>query len=181
MTQAQVQAAIALVMAIIISWAGLLMATALTLPGSTAKAQDALQTAPRRCFLHGLGLLLIFGVAVQITTLPFPILKLVGVLLMLALGGLAVLGAAGIAYLLGQRIGEMSGAKTSFGTLTRGSLLYGVAALFPLIGWYLFAPISVICALGAGAWAVKPERNSAARRSGPLVPIPTPDFDLAGH
>lgn len=177
MTQAQVQFGIAIVMALIISWAGLLMATALALPGSTAKAQDALQTAPRRCFLHGLGLLALFGIGVVMASLPLPVVKLAGILLMLALGGLAVLGSAGVAYLLGQRIGEMSGAKTSFGTLTRGSLLFGVAALFPLIGWYLFAPITIICALGAGAWAVKPEQRNIPSHSRPLMP----DFDLAGH
>ena len=56
MTLAQVQGAVALVVALILSWAGLLMATALSLPVQTDKARQALEARPRRCFLHGTGL-----------------------------------------------------------------------------------------------------------------------------
>jgi hypothetical protein len=167
MTLAQVQAAVAIVAALIGTWTGLLIAVALSLPKQTGMAEYALETAPRRCFLSGLGMTVLFIISIRFLQAPPPGAKLVGIGLLLALGVVLTIGAAGLAQLLGRRIGEMSGARTSFGTLVRGSLVYSLAMGFPLIGWYLFLPLSAVCALGAGAVALWPRRRPA-----PLTPNP---------
>lgn len=50
MTLAQVQAAVAVVVALIGTWAGLLMAVALLLPDKADRAEAALETNSKRCF-----------------------------------------------------------------------------------------------------------------------------------
>lgn len=173
MTLAQVQAAVAVVVALIGTWAGLLMAVALLLPDKADRAEAALDTHTKRCFLHGLGLMGLFAVGLMLASAPAPPLKLLGLLLMLGLSALLTLGATGMAKLMGRRIGEMSGARTSFGFLVRGSFVYSAALGFPLIGWYVFAPISLVCALGAGAAALRPARHM-------ILAPPTPAPSAAG-
>lgn len=105
----------------------------------------------------------------MLVSAPVPLLKLLGLLLLLGLSALMTVGATGMAKLMGRRIGEMSGARTSFGFLVRGSFVYSAALGFPLIGWYVFAPISLVCALGAGAAAFR-----SARRMVLAPPAPAP-------
>ena len=175
MTLAQVQAAALLVVALIATWAGLMMAVALLLPLHTEKAQRALETAPKRCFLGGLPMLILFYLAFLMLGVPHPGVKLIGLLVVLGLGSALVVGAAGLAHLMGKRIGEMSGAKTSFGMLARGSFVFSGAVFFPLLGWWLFAPLSALFALGAGLMALWPERRAATP---PIAPKPAPGFDV---
>ncbi|HLV81526.1 MAG TPA: hypothetical protein VKT32_14665 [Chthonomonadaceae bacterium] len=165
MTLAQVQAAALLVAALIGSWAGLMMAVALLMPFHTQKAERALEIAPRRCFLGGLPMLFVFFIAILLLRAPNPGAKLLGFLVALGIGAALVVGAAGLARLMGKRIGEMSGAKTSFGMLVWGSLVFSGALFFPLLGWWLFTPVSALFALGAGMTALWPARR---------IPTPQP-------
>ncbi len=156
MTLAQVQAAVAVFVALMVSLTGLFTSTAILLPIHTQKAEAALNRSPKRCLMGGLLLLLVGALAIAFVSAPVPPLKLVGVLLLLFLGALVTLGGAGMAQLMGKRISEMSGAQTSFGALVRGSIAYSVGVFFPLIGWYILAPLSILCALGAGVAALRP-------------------------
>ncbi|HZO90454.1 MAG TPA: hypothetical protein VFB38_19160 [Chthonomonadaceae bacterium] len=167
MTLAQVQAVVAAVVALALSWAGLLLAVSLTLPVQTEKAARSLELAPKRCLLSGVGLFLLFLLGIRILGAPNPLVKLMAGLLLLGLGAVLSVGAAGLAQLMGDRIGEMSGAKTSFGLLVRGSLVYSAALFFPYLGWFLFAPLTTLCALGAGAAALWPKRPV------PVTPLAT--------
>ena len=166
MTLAQVQATVAVVMALIGSWTALLISVTRSMPVQAGKAEEALTASPKRCFVRGLGMLLLSVLAVVLLR-GNPIMKLIGVLILLAQGMTLTVGAAGLAQVMGKRAAEMSGAKTSFGTLVRGSFIYSLAMLFPLIGWYLFLPLSAIFALGAGFTALRPERRAT------LPPLPT--------
>lgn len=161
MTLSYVQFGVAIVMGLIASWTALMTAVALLMPARAEKAEQALEGSPKKCFQTGLLMLVVMTVAAGMIVLPNPLAKLIGVLVLLAFGFLVAVGAAGIAQLMGKRIGEMSGARTTFGALVRGSLVFSAAMLFPLIGWYVFAPLAAIAALGAGVKAVWPERRMA--------------------
>ncbi len=165
MTLAQVQAAVAVFVALMVSLTGLFTSTAILLPIHTQKAEAALNQSPKRCLLGGLALLLVGALAIAFLNAPVPPLKLAGVLLLLLLGALVTLGGAGMAQLMGKRISEMSGAQTSFGALVRGSIAYSVGVFFPLIGWYILAPLSILCALGAGVAALRPARKTSINRT----------------
>jgi hypothetical protein len=175
MTLAYVQLVVAVVVALCVSWAGLLMAVALALPRQTGIAEIALEENPKRSFFTGLGLLIVFFIAIRLIQLPFPLIKALAFTTILGLSAMLTVGAAGLAQLMGQRIGEMSGAKTSFGALVRGSLVYSLALCFPYMGWFLFAPLSGLCALGAGASALWPRRHRMA------MPPVTPHRPMEGQ
>lgn len=162
MTLAQVQAAVAVVVALIGTWTGLLMAVALLLPLQTGRAENALLETPKRCFGIGLLMLLVAVLGGVLIQIPNPLAKLAGAVVMLLLGVVLSVGAAGMAQVMGRRMAEMSGARTSFGMLVRGSLCYSLAVFFPYLGWFLFAPIASVCALGAGISALGRRRLPAA-------------------
>jgi hypothetical protein len=155
MTLAQVYAAIAFVFAIIATLTGLLTSVALLMPAHAARAERALDETPKRCF--GLGIAILGVTIIGLIGFNLPVFKLFSSLLLLGISGLITLGCAGMARLMGQRIGEMSGARSSLGCLVRGSLAYSIGVLFPLVGWLLLLPISVLCAAGAGLSAVWPK------------------------
>lgn len=176
MTQAQVQAAMAVVVVLIATWAGTMMAVALLLPKQAKRAGEALNGMPWVCGATGLGLAMLVILGFVLVGIPAPVVKLAGFLLLLGLGALLSIGGAGIALLMGERISEMSGARTSFTALVRGSVVYSLAVGFPFIGWFLFAPLSIVFALGAGVVALWTSRVTAVPPMTP--PAPRPDYDL---
>ena len=175
MSLAQVQLGVAVVVVLILTWAGLLISAALLLPRHAERASRLLEAAPWRSAAIGLGMAFLLGVLNALVRTPAPLLRFAGILGMLGIGGVMALGAAGIALLMGRRIGALSGASTSFGALVRGSLVYSLAVGFPFIGWWLFAPISILCAMGAGFAALLPEPRRA-----PMPAQQASSFDVAG-
>lgn len=161
------------VLALIATWGGLLLTTALLFPVHTKRAEYALETDPKKSFLKGLGVLamLIFSLALQ--NIPFPLVKLAGFGFTLLLLSLVVLGGAGTAHLMGRRISEMQEKRTSFTSLAGGSVVYSLAIGFPIIGWFLFAPIALVFAMGAGWSAIRPRRQKIAPAA-----TPAPSYDL---
>ena len=154
MSLAQVQLAVAVVTVLIFSWMALTLATALMFPVHSLRASEILEAKPKKSFFVGVGMTVLFIAAFAMFGSPIPPLKLVGFLGTLVLGAWLCIGAGGLSRLLGQRIGEMAGAKTSFGEVVRGSLILSVAMAFPYFGWFLFAPVALISALGAGTLSV---------------------------
>ena len=176
MTLAQVQAVVGIITLLIGSWTALLIAVSLTLPERTALAEAALRNDTKRCF--GRGLLLLIPLILGVVGLGRPPLTLPAILLLLVLAAVFTVGAAGLSKLMGARMAELAGQTgNSFGNLTKGSLVYSVALLFPLIGWYLFLPLSTLAALGAGTRALWPKRKTAPTVP-PLPNQPAMDYGL---
>lgn len=172
MSLAIVQFGVAITMALLISWAALVIVTALAMPERASRAQSLLQNSPKKCFFAGLLMLFVVFIALNLAGNPHRTVKTAGAVLSLFSGGILIVGGAGIASLLGARIGEASGGKTSFGNLVRGSLLHSFAMLFPLLGWFLMLPLSAAFALGAGALASMPQKRTY---SSPIAPPFSPD------
>ncbi len=154
MTLAQVQMAVAVATLIVLSWMALTLATALAFPVHALRASETLEAKPKRSFGIGALMAVLFVILLNLIAVPNPLIKLIAFLGSLGIGAMLCIGAAGLAKLFGQRIGDMAGARTSFGELVRGSLVFSVAMAFPYFGWFLFAPVTVFCALGAGAMSV---------------------------
>lgn len=176
MSLAQVQIWVAIVVALIATWASLLISVALLLPSQTGRAEYALDTNPKGSLFKGLGTLLLFIFSIGLIANPVPPVKLVGFLLFSCLLAVMTIGAAGVAMLMGRRISEMTGARTSFGSLVRGSIAYSMALGFPWIGWMVLLPVSMIFAFGAGMTAVWPRRQRVAPPVPPVVP-PMPKYE----
>jgi len=173
MTLAQVQGFTMFVLALIATWGGLLLTTALLFPVHTKRAEYALETDPKKSFLKGLGVLALLIFSLVLQNLPFPLIKLAAFGFTLLLLGIVVLGGAGTAHLMGRRISEMQETRTSFFSLASGSVVYSLAIGFPIIGWFLFAPIALVFAMGAGWSAIRTRHKVIA----PPV-TPAPSYDL---
>ena len=175
MSLSYVQAAVATVALFIATWSSLLIALSLLLPKQSRKAEAALESAPLACFFGGLGVAIFLIISIILFNIPNPIAKFLGFMMTLGLSGILALGSSGIAHLMGKRIGEMSKAKTSFGMLVRGSIVFSMALGFPYIGWFLFGPIAILMSFGAGAAALLPSRQTA---SPPTIPPHPTDYDV---
>ena len=125
MSLAQVQLGVVITMALLFSWASLVTVVALAFPVHARRAENALDRLPKRCLFVGVLMLALFILGFILLSQPLPPVKLIGFALSLCMGVTLLVGGAGIAHLLGTRIGEMSGAKSSFGALVRGSMAHG--------------------------------------------------------
>ncbi len=167
MSLAQVQLGVVITMALLFSWAALVTVVALALPTHAQRAENALARLPKRCFFVGLIMLALFILGFVLLGQAVPLVKLAGFALSLCMGVLLLVGGAGIAHLMGTRIGEMSGARSSFGALVRGSIVHGFSMIFPYLGWFIMLPLSLILSLGAGWYAVVPKKRAF------LAPMPS--------
>lgn len=167
MTLAQVQAVVAVVIYLGISWAGLMLAAALLFPAQTSRAEEALESKPKLAVVTGAAMLILALISQGMIRSSAPLLKIIGFLLFSGITVILVIGAGGISQLMGKRIAEMSGAKTSFGMLARGCAVYSIAGMFPYVGWFIFAPVSILCSLGAGVIALWPVHE---RLAAPPIP-----------
>lgn len=155
----------------LLSLPGLLVALNLLLPTLTRRVQTRLAETPGRSFFFGLpitAVLIIF--ALLLWQAGFGPLKALGWLIALGGMGLGTLGASGLARLLGERLASLSDPRSELTQLVRGAAVYEFACLFPLVGWFLFAPLVGITVIGAAAFALLgwlPRRTPSA----PLLPI----------
>ena len=178
MTLAQVWAITGLILLTMVTWACILATVALLLPRQSGKAEATLEGSPVACFFGGLGMaiFLIFGLV--LLNVPFPAVKTLGFLLVLALAGIMTIGSAGVVRLISKRIGQMTGDKSSFQSLIRGSFIYSFGLNVPLLGWLLFAPLAILFSLGAGISGLFPAHQTIA----PQVPPPyNPEYDVMKH
>ena len=76
--------------------------------------------------------------------------KLLGLVLVLAVLALAALGLAGLSRVAGRRIAALSPEMGEYPAFLRGAGFLVAASLFPVLGWFLFAPAAFVVALGAG-------------------------------
>lgn len=160
MTTAAVQATVFVLLTFVATWAGLLIAVALLLPTLSLRAEQQLQALRIRTPLLGALLIVPIGFGVTLLKVHQGGSGLVGFLLLDAMGALLAIGAAGIAQTIGRR-GEPETLQLNFRMLFRGSLTLSLAMGFPFIGWFLFAPLAILFALGAGLQAVIPPKTAS--------------------
>lgn len=154
-------------------WA-LMVGVALLFDKRVFQAEERLKTAPWKALGTGALLAGMVGViGVGSWANPIGLLKLIGYLLSMLILALAVIGGAGLAQMVGERIQAFGSHLSPFGALQRGAVLIVLAALVPFFGWFLFLPLTILAALGAGFYAFWP-RAAAPER----VPEPGPQQDL---
>lgn len=136
------------------TWAVTVGFTAL-FPRRSDIAHTHLVLHPVKSILSGLVVWLVLGsVALGIMNLPNPLLKLAGMLLLMALIGFTAVGASGLAKLLAERFQQLEPEMSDFASLSRGALVLVVAGILPLVGWFAVIPLVLAAGLGAGMKAV---------------------------
>jgi hypothetical protein len=120
-------------------------------PRPVASSQARIERQPWRCFWTGLVAAVAIALpAIILINLPLGLLKFMGWSL-IGLGlGLSVFGAAGLAGLMASRMQlNPPSAPAEFGAFMRAAVMIELAAIFPLLGWLAFFPISLLISLGA--------------------------------
>lgn len=153
---ADVYAVFGTLLALGISFPGLLLAWSLLFPGSVASAGERFRLTPGRTFLLGLAAVFVAALPiVLLMALPFGPAKLLGSILLMACLAGAGIGAAGIAGSMGdrleQRAGWPSGGLRGF---LGGAVALELAAVFPFLGWFLVIPVTIIFSLGAALFGL---------------------------
>lgn len=153
---------------------GLLLTWALLLPTPVARARQQLVERPGRCLILGCGGWLL-GLPVCLALLfdaPAGLLKMLGLLGLALLLATASLGAAGLAGLMGERLpggqpslapGSGQPSLTLGSGLLRGAVALELAAVVPIVGWFVVLPLAISLGLGAALLA------GLSRRARPLA------------
>ena len=122
-------------------------------PAAVGRAQLRLVHTPLRCFWLGLAGAVLTAIPVLILTGaaagPF---KLLGWALLAGVLAVASLGGAGWAFSMGLRLAPQAG--DSLRGLLLGAAVSELAAIFPLVGWFVFLPFTLLASLGASIFAI---------------------------
>jgi hypothetical protein len=155
MKMADVFAVFGTLLAVGIALPGLLLAWQLLLPKLVDRAQQRLDHTPWQCFFSGTGFFFIYLIPILIFfNLPWGGFRAIGGIVTLILAAIASIGAAGLAKLMGHRISNLGFNASAVGATVRGAVAMELAAAFPLIGWFIFIPLTFIVALGAALFAL---------------------------
>ncbi len=134
---------------------GLLVAWSLICPGVVARAQVRLARTPGRCFwLGGLWVAVSIPPLVILFNLPSGVSQLIGWLGVFVLLTFASLGAAGLAALMGARLRDAGLTASPPSALLRGAVALELAAVVPVIGWFVLLPLIIVSTLGAAGFAL---------------------------
>lgn len=152
---ADISAIFGILLSLGLAFPGLLTAYWLLFPATVERARRRLDQTPWQCFW--LGGVLTAGLSLPITVLlalPSGAAKFAGAaLITLAFAGAAV-GAAGLAAKMGAHLAERSPGLAPASAFVRGALALELAAVFPLLGWFILVPLAIVTALGATAFAL---------------------------
>ena len=86
--------------------------------------------------------------------LPWGGFQALGIAAIFLLMAITSLGAAGLAGLMGQRLQTLGLNASDAGATVRGAVAMELAAVFPIIGWFIFIPVAFVISLGATAFAL---------------------------
>ncbi|RMG98953.1 MAG: hypothetical protein D6706_06405 [Chloroflexi bacterium] len=120
------------------------------LPNYTARARHTIAQTPQRAFLIGLVNALFFGVLTGVLGQGGDIGGLLAVLVVLGLLALTTVGLAGLLLHLRQRIYPTVKEDGAWIVTVKTAVFLLLAAIAPLVGWFLLTPIALITALGTG-------------------------------
>jgi len=139
-----------------IAFPGLLSAGWLLFPATVERARLRIERTPWRCFwLGGVMTAILLIPIVILLALPFGPAKFAGFAAIFISLAVASLGAAGLAAKMADRLmSHSSGTLSSAGAFVRGAVALELAAIFPVIGWFIFIPLTLVTALGATVFAL---------------------------
>jgi hypothetical protein len=152
---ADVYAVFGTLLALGIAFPGMLTAWWLLFAGAVERAQKRLEATPGRCFGLGLGVAILLAIPISILlALSVGPANFLGAVIVFGSLAFASLGAAGMSALMAERLGRRVGANTgTAGTFVRAAVALELAAAFPIIGWFIFTPLTILTSLGAATFA----------------------------
>ncbi len=151
------------------SWAALLL-TAHLWPRATQRASEQVVQQTGRRLVSGLvvgvvGILL----SVLLFNAPSPLFKLLGAGLLAFQFGVGLFGGAAVVRYLAEQMVPQGDGQGTVRSLSSGSIFLTATAMFPILGWLIFAPLLHAFCLGLGMKALSRKRFAPAPMSAPGV------------
>lgn len=152
-------------LALSIAFPGMLTAWRLLFPEKVAAAQRRVAATPWKTIFIGVASLIVVLIPLFVLfAVPVPFSRFLGALSIFSLLGFAAIGAAGIAAHMGEQLQIIAknDSTSEVGAFIRGAVALELAAAFPLIGWFVVIPITLITSMGAAVsalfgWEAKPK------------------------
>ena len=151
---------------ILICLPALLMALNLMMPNITSRIETRLEQTPGKSFFLGVPVTAAFLLWIAITAnVPLGVVRGSSFVVAFIGMGLGTLGAAGMSRLLAKRVTLLAKPSSEAMNWLRGAVIYELSCLFPLVGWFIFAPLVGITVVGAAVfgllgWLPRPTVNS---------------------
>jgi len=137
------------------AWAMILAASMLFTEKAMA-ARRLTERHPWRSFFIGTLVAGTLGVvSLVLAGIPNPGVKLVGVMGILVLTAIAMFGASGVCLSMAGRIRAMDPNVSLYGSVVRAASFLVISTFFPVLGWWLVAPILFLVGLGAGVQSLR--------------------------
>ncbi len=138
-----------------VAFPGMLTAYWLLFPATVERAQHRLDTTPWKSFWFGAVLLFILAIPVGVIfSAGGGVGQFLGWVLVAATLTVSAVGAAGIAAKMGVLLSRRSNDISSVAAFVRGAIALELAAVFPLVGWFIVIPLAIVASLGATAFAL---------------------------
>ena len=130
---------------------GLLTTHWLLFPGRVAAAATNLEQHPWRCVLLGAGMGLVVALPViLLMALPAGVTQFLAWVVMVAALAVSGIGTAGLVLLLAGRVRSRGGTGWSeLGAFVGSSLVLELAAVLPIVGWFVVLPLVILGSFGA--------------------------------
>jgi len=142
------------ILGFLITSPGLAAAVNLFFPRVTETAYRRITETPVKSFLAGLGVTAVTAVwVIAMSALGGP-MQGVGIASAILWLGVLTVGTSAMARLLGARLAGMMGGSSELGNIIRGAVIYELASLVPLVGWFLFTPLMSCMAVGAALFGL---------------------------
>ncbi len=139
-----------------------LVALAFLAPGAVARGRARIEREPGGTVWLGVLWTLVPFFGLLVAGAPFPLAKILGLVVVAGSLLVAAVGVAGVASIVGERIEGASGLSRYAATMKGAGIVAGAAQL-PVVGWFLGAPLLLLIGMGAGFPAVlhlKPRRSA---------------------
>lgn len=140
-------------------------------PELADRCRERIKATPLKQALIGLAWTIPSAAAgIAFLNIPNPILKFVGatVVLLLILAGLV--GSSGLAAQIGYGLANPADQAQPWRRVLRGGMVLGLTFVFPLIGWFLILPLSLVMGIGALFGSLLGRRGRPAPVLEPLLP-----------
>ncbi len=158
-------------LAIGIAVPGLLTACWLLFPQWVEKSAENLHSHTRSTFLIGLiSTTIVTLFALVLANLPLPLAQFIAAGSGLVAVAISAIGSAGIVLHMARRLQTHSELSLSAAFL-RAALAFTLAAIFPLVGWLLIAPICLVMSFGAALSVWRRRRVSEPTTTEPPLSI----------
>jgi hypothetical protein len=140
---------------ILICLPALLMGLNLLMPNITSRIETRLEQTPGKSFFLGLPVTAVFLLWVLVAAdVSLGVVRGSAFVVALIGMGLGTLGAAGMSRLLAKRVTILAKPSSEAMNWLRGAVIYELSCLFPLVGWFIFAPFVGITVIGAAVFGL---------------------------